>query len=121
MTNQLESSKPKQFIREAAGPSGLVGVFEDDGDTGYLYIYEPEGGGVLNHLHIYDRKPELDIQEADVEVEWSTDLSKCGVRIWSKMRGIIDVVSKQEGRAWLENRQTPGIGDPKWLAGFNSK
>jgi len=39
-------------------------------------------------------------------------------RIWGKMRGIIDLASGGEGRVWMENRDTPGIGDQKWLAGF---
>jgi len=43
------------FIVEAQGPDGVFGVFEDDGETGYLYIYEPEGAGIIQHLHIYHR------------------------------------------------------------------
>ena len=112
------TTSENEFIKEAAGPSGLFGVFEDDGDTGYLYIYEPEGRGVVRHLHIYDRSPEVNVREQDVEVEWSTDLKKCGVRVWSKMRGIIDLASDREGRVWLASRETPGIGDSDWLRGF---
>ena len=106
------------FIVEAEGPPGIIGVFEDDGETGYLYIYEPDGQGVVNHLRIYVRAPKLQVEESDVHVEWSTDFSKCGVRIWNKFRGIIDIDSKLEGRVLLEDRMTPGIGDTKWLAGF---
>ena len=49
----------------------LFGVFEDDGETGYLYFYEPGGREVFQHLHIYDRSPKLPIQEQDVRVVWS--------------------------------------------------
>lgn len=113
-----QANDGNQFIKEAAGPSGVFGVFEDDGETGYLYIYEPKGRGVLNHLHIYDRSSKVGVKEQDVEVAWSGDCKKCGVRIWGKMRGIIDLASKREGRVWLENRETPGISDPEWLRGF---
>ena len=51
---------------------------------------------------------------------WSEDGTKCGVAIWDKMRGIIDVASDREGRVWLENRDTPGIADREWLKGFGS-
>jgi hypothetical protein len=121
MNTNLNSAEAEGFITEAAGPSGLFGVFEDDGETGYLYLYEPDGQGVTNHLRVYVRTPDLNVKEDDVRVEWSTDLSKCGVRIWGKMRGIIDIVSKQEGRVLLETRSTPGIGDAKWLEGFDAE
>jgi hypothetical protein len=120
MTTVPMDLEEEGFIVEAEGPRSLVGVFEDDGETGYLYIYEPDGQGVVNHLRIYVRTLRLQVDESDVQVEWSRDFSKCGVRIWGKLRGIIDVVSKQEGRVLLEDRNTPGIGDTKWLAGFTA-
>ncbi len=107
------------FIVDNTRPDGLAGVFEDDGETGYLYIYKPETGEILRHLHLYDRSEEVNVTADDVRVLWSADLNKCGVVIWGKMRGIIDLKTEQEGRVWLENRKTPGIGDRNWLAGFD--
>lgn len=114
----MESTSTSEFVVEAAGPQGLFGVFEDDGETGYMYLYEPGGREVFKHLHIYDRRPDLQVQEPDVRVAWSEDFSKLGVMIWGKMRGIINVATDQEGRVWLEDRNTPGIGDTEWLKGF---
>jgi len=54
MDNQ-EQTERQGFIVEAKGPNGILGVFEDDGDMGYLYIYEPAGAGIVQHLHTYDR------------------------------------------------------------------
>jgi hypothetical protein len=34
-------SPRSEFVTEAAGPAGVFGVFEDDGGTGYVYLYEP--------------------------------------------------------------------------------
>jgi hypothetical protein len=112
------NTSASEFVTEAAGPPGVFGVFEDDGETGYLYLYEPGGKEVFQHLHIYDRTPNLPVREPDVRVIWSEDLSKVGVLIWGKMRGIINIATGQEGRVWLENRSTPGIGDSEWLKGF---
>ncbi len=109
------------FVKEAAGPEGVFAVFEDDGETGYLYVYEPGGKEISRHLHIYDRSPRLLIEDRDVQVLWSTDGSKCGVLIWNKMRGIIDLVSGKEGRVWLEDRDTPGVADAEWLEGFSAQ
>ena len=117
MTFKSEGSEAG-FIVESVGPPKLFGVFGDDGETGYLYIYEQPGQGVVRHLHIYDRGRHVQVKEEEVAVKWSSDLKKCGVYIWGKMRGIIDVVDNREGRVWLESRQTPGIGDKQWLEGF---
>jgi hypothetical protein len=108
-----------EFIVEQPGPDNLFGVFEDDGETGYLYIYEPDGRGIITHLHVYDRTDKLNVEESDVQVIWSLDGSKCGVMIWGGMRGIIDMSHNKEGRVWLEDRNTPAISDPEWLRGFS--
>ena len=108
----------KDFLVDCAGPEGLTGVFEDDGETGYLYLYKQESGEILRHLHIYDRSLEVNVKADDVRVLWSNDQKKCGVIVWEKMRGIIDLGDDREGRVWIEDRNTPGIGDSDWLAGF---
>ena len=117
---QSNGATTSEFLTEAAGPKrDCSGVFEDDGETGYLfYCYEPEGREVFQHVHIYDRTPNVAMQEQDVRIVWSDDFSKVGVQIWGKMRGIIDLATGQEGRIWLENRNTPGIDDAEWLKGF---
>jgi hypothetical protein len=93
-------------------------VFEDEGETGYLYVYSVGAATVQRHVHVYDRSDALQIVRNSVDVLWSTDESKCGVRIWGQMRGIIDLRTRREGRAWLENRDTPGINEAEWLRGF---
>ena len=108
-----------EFVEEAEGPPGVFGVFEDDGETGYLYLYEPGGREVFQHLHIYDRSRKLPVRVADVRIVWSEDQSKCGVVIWGQMRGIVNLQTGQAGRVWLESRDTPGIGDREWLRGFD--
>lgn len=112
------SASPIGFVREAVGLPGVFGIFEDDGDTGYLYLYEPSGREVFQHLHIYDRTPDLAVRDQDVTVLWSQDFSKIGVLIWGKMRGIVNLTTGQESRVWLESRDTPGIVDAEWLTGF---
>jgi hypothetical protein len=106
------------FVRNARGPDFRFAVFEDDGETGYLYLYTSQENSILRHLHIYDRSSELTVAKEDVEVVWSETYDKCGIAIWGKMRGIIDITTGQEGRVWLQNRQTPGIEDVGWLSGF---
>jgi hypothetical protein len=106
------------FIKKAKGPGNLFGVFEDDGTTGYLYLYDSAERDVLRHLHIYDGSKRLGAAPEDVAVVWDHNNQKCGVAIWRKMRGIIDFEKGTEGRVWLQDRNTPGIGDQDWLNGF---
>jgi hypothetical protein len=98
-----------------SGPNKTFAVFEDYAETGYLYLYSSAEQTVLRFLHVYDR---LDVAPEDVQVMWAAGETKCGVAIWDKMRGIIDLASGGEGRVWMESRDTPGIGDQKWLEGF---
>jgi len=117
-TPEKQTPIETNFVCDARGPDFQFAVFEDDGTTGYLYLYVSDKNRVLQHLHIYDRSSELLVAKEDVEVVWSEMYNKCGVAIWGKMRGIIDVRTGQEGRVWLQNRETPGIGDVEWLSGF---
>ena len=114
-TSLLETS----FLIVALDSHGeRAAVFEDEGETGYLYVYSVGTAAVQRHVHVYDRNGDLQIAKESVDVLWSTDESKCAVRIWGQLRGIIDLRMRKEGRAWLENRDTPGISDPEWLRGF---
>ena len=114
-TSLLES----RFLVAALDSNGKqAAVFEDEGETGYLYVYSVGRAAVQAHVHVYDCSDALQIAKDNVDVLWSTDESKCAVRIWGQMRGIIDLRMRKEGRAWLENRDTPGINDAEWLRGF---
>jgi hypothetical protein len=119
ISDQPTSLLETRFLVAALDSQGLrAAVFEDEGDTGYLYVYSVVASAVQAHVHIYDRSEALQIENDSVDVLWSTDESKCAVRIWGQLRGIIDLRMRKEGRAWLENRDTPGISDAEWLRGF---
>jgi hypothetical protein len=86
---QQQTEEPG-FIVDAEGPEGIFGVFEDDGETGYLYIYEPDGAGITQHLHIYDRSAlSIAIEKKDVSVDWQGN--KCSVAIGGLRRGTIEL------------------------------
>ncbi len=107
------------FIVFDKGLDDLFAVFEDDGDTGYLYVFAVADQQIRQRVQIYDKAKILNVVPEDVRVVWSADGAKCGVIIWNKMRGIIDRVKNQEGRVKLDGRESPGIGDKEWLKGFD--
>lgn len=117
--NESAEDAIRIFVGDRAGPAEYVGFFEDDGDTGYLYVSDKKTNHVIKHLQIYDNAGQLDLREDDIQVIWSSDGKKCGVVIWGGIRGIIDLGRRTEGRAKLISRTTPAISDPQWLSGFN--
>jgi hypothetical protein len=106
------------FVVDALSGGTLSAVFEDDGGTGYLYVYEEGGRGILEHLQIYDCAAELNIFEDDVRVIWSAGQDKCGVVILDGMRGIINVSDRNVCRVKMASRDSVPITDPGWLRGF---
>ena len=116
--SEEEMAIETNFIIYEKGPDRRFAVFEDEGATGYLYLYDSKEKKVTRHLHLYNRSKDLAVSREAVKVLWAAGHAKCGVLIWGEMRGIIDLESGKEGRVWMENRHTPGIGDQKWLEGF---
>lgn len=117
--NESAEDSIRIFVGDQAGPADYVGFFEDDGETGCLYVSDKKTDQVIKHVQIYDNAGQLNLREDDVQVIWSSDGEKCGVVIWGGMRGIIDLGRGAEGRAKLLSRAAPAISDPQWLSGFN--
>lgn len=107
------------FVSDTDGPEEYAGFFEDDGDTGYLYVSDRREKNIVQHLQIYVNSPDLSVNESDVEVVWSTDRTRCGVRIWGALRGVIDVRSGTQARAFVTSRDSDPIHAAEWLAGFD--
>ncbi len=106
------------FIVDAGNNEGLFCYFEDDGETGYFYYYEPGGSGILDYLHICNYPKKLKFTKKDVEVVWSKKYDKCGVKIWGKFYGIFDLANSQKISIIIKNRDTPSITDCTLLEGF---
>jgi hypothetical protein len=60
--------KPDEFI-VGWELNGCRAIFEQDDATGYLYLANSEK--ILHALHVYNRKPALNVAEQDVEVIWT--------------------------------------------------
>lgn len=103
---------------EAGNGEGLFCFFEDDGETGYFYFYEPDGAGIVDYLHICNYPKKKGIKKRDVEVVWSKDGSKCGVKVWGKFYGIFDLERSQKIGHIIQDKESPPITDPSLLNGF---
>ena len=106
------------FIVDAGNGQGLFGFFEDDGETGYFYLYEPNGRGVIDHLRVYQKSRNFEVQENDVKVVWSANNEKCGVTVWGHFYGIFDLSRNKKISSVLENPDSAPIVDQNFLEGF---
>jgi hypothetical protein len=106
------------FVIGLANANGLYGIFEDYEDTGYLYLSDHGGEGIIDHLHIYDYPEKLGVDEKDIEVVWSKDQTKCGVKIWGKFYGIFDLEASKKTSILVKDKNTAPINDPALLEGF---
>jgi len=69
----------------------LAGVFEYDGETGYLYLYEISGGEgqkVRDSIHILSG--ELNFEEADLSIRWDQEEQKVGLFIKGALWAVFD-------------------------------
>ena len=107
-----------EFIVEKENAGGRCCFFEDDGETGYFYVYRSDGAEILDHLHIYNCSEKIGVEEGDVEVVWSRDGDKCGVKVWGNFYGIFDLDSETKLGCIIENRQTLPLQDTTMLSGF---
>jgi hypothetical protein len=115
------------FVGDTCGPDEYVAFFEategkpeeETPPGGYLYISDRKDQKIIRHLEIYDQLG-LDIHEDDVQIFWSADGSKCGIAIWGRMRGVINLINGREVRFLLKDRHSDAITDREWLSGFEN-
>jgi hypothetical protein len=103
------------FIKELEGRRGLFAVFEDDGETGYLYIYFPQEQKILFDLNIYTRGSKIQPREDDVELVWTRDYTLCGARVYWKLRGYIDLKKQKRENMYFIKPDDQGINDSIFL------
>lgn len=83
---QLESTCPmsSRWNAVAAGPDNLLAIFDDDRQTGTLYLYQEDGTadqGVIAQTPVYRSVDVPDIHAANIQLGWNDDLSACWVRV----------------------------------------
>src|SRR5258706_3294827 len=109
-----------EFMLDEEGPNGTFAVFSEDEGAGYFFLYRPQTQDVLAQIRVYVCSDGLLVRKEDVQVMWSSDHTKCGVTIWGRMRGVINLSNGHELCIPLVDRDCQGITDPEWLKGFSN-
>lgn len=91
-----------EMFGSSVRPAGdLAGVFEYDGETGYFYLYETEGGGghkVLASIHVLTGEP--DFSEEDVTIQWDSANLRVGLLIRDVLWAVFDEGGTQYGGSY---------------------
>jgi hypothetical protein len=71
--------------------SGFGVVFEDDGETGYLYATNESLDEILNALHLYNAGDTGQVKPGDeVFIVWNPALQKAGMFYHDQFQAVID-------------------------------
>jgi hypothetical protein len=87
--------------------TGFAVIFEDDGETGYLYGLDLENKKqpVLDSLHIYNVQDILDPNvSVKLEIRWSEDGLKSGLAINGFVHAVFDFEAR---KAYCRNNYPP--------------
>ena len=83
------------FESRVRADGDLAGVFENDGDTGFFYLYKvdaPEGQGIIDAVQVEVGPP----SNSDVEVFWSSDQSLVGLQLGGRLVALFDCLTGEK-------------------------
>lgn len=107
------------FYARDSTTSSFIGVFEDDGQTGYFYAYDrmaPEHARILDACHIYNVADLVDrTRSSEVEIIWTRDGLKAALLINSVAHAVLDFRAQ---RAYCRTNFPPPRGP--WRASARS-
>jgi hypothetical protein len=119
--DDVDHEPVKLFVVAAGGPRSLAAFFEDNGETGDLYVTDRSKHKIIQHVQVYTNSNELNVRPDEVEVRWADKALKCGVLIWGGLRALIDIDNGFNGREFVKSRATPPIRNTEWLKGFRAR
>jgi hypothetical protein len=84
------------LIASDSPSSNYSAVFEDDGDTAYLYAYDRSSTAnrILDGVHIYDASDARDA-ETEISIIWSPDGLKAGLLMNEELVAVLNFEAKK--------------------------
>ncbi|HLU67180.1 MAG TPA: DUF2251 domain-containing protein, partial [Kofleriaceae bacterium] len=96
--------------------SGFGVVFEDDGETGYLYVTNEGATEIFDALHLYDRGgPGQVVAGEELDVVWNPALERAGLHYHGAFQAVIDFANR---RAMCRTGFPPA--DSRWCRGTHA-
>jgi len=113
-TVQVNKIGSPVMLQSEAPSAQMSVVFEDDGDTGYFYALAPgaEALELLDALHVYNAEQDLRGTECRIELLWSADGMKAGLRLNAALWAVFDF---EQRKGWCRSEFPPPQG--RWQGG----
>ncbi|MBP3966534.1 DUF2251 domain-containing protein [Paenibacillus sp. DLE-14] len=117
------SSEQDSYLLDATSPdNNWLTVFEDDGETGYLYFcaFDLSSGEsqIIDHLWVYDQISPTIYECEKVNIFWSDDSSKVCLIVDGECWGMIDIKNKRKLSAPREGISIKTIDRSTWDNGL---
>ena len=116
------NQKQKSFIIQSYSPDDKwIVVFEDNGETGYIYFCSSKENGeldkIVDNLWIYNQiNPPIE-KCKKVFIIWSDDSNRAGLIIDGECWGILDLTSKRKLNAPRDKNMIVSIDMEVWNNG----
>jgi len=113
----------EDFVIDSSSPNNKwITVFEDNGETGYMYLCSSDENGefdkIVDHLWIYNRiNPPIE-ECKKVSIIWSDDSNRTGLIVDGECWGIFDLSSKRKLNAPREKNMIVSIERQLWDNGI---
>jgi hypothetical protein len=99
-----------KVVLQSDAPSGARSVvFEDDGETGYFYALAPGAAALelLDALHVYNAEDDLRGVDCSLELIWSEDGQRAGLRLNASLWAAFDF---ERELGWCRSNFPPPAG-----------
>lgn len=117
------NQEQESFVIDSSSPNNKwITVFEDNGETGYMYLCSSNENGefdkIVDHLWIYNQinPPIKECRKAFII--WSDDSSRTGLIIDGECWGIFDLFSKRKLNAPRDKNAIVSIERRVWDNGI---
>lgn len=86
-------------------------VFEDNGETGYLYVTDPEFEKIHDAVHVYDRSDAHGLKSGqEAYIVWSSDLKRAGLYYGGVFQAGVDFKNQRA----VSRTGFPAISSGSW-------
>ena len=93
-SERIEHHVGEPVVLQSDSPLGGFGVvFEDDGQTGYLYGLDLSGGGedaILDAVHVYDVRALGSCGSHSIEIRWAATTDRAGLFLGGTCYAVFD-------------------------------
>jgi hypothetical protein len=123
--NYLDQDQGSYILRSASPNGEWMIIFEDNKETGYMYLCKLDATGVIekivNHLWVYSKIVPAIEEYEEVDILWSHDSSRTALEIDGNFYGIMDLESNRKIATTIEDNIMIPIPREIWENGIHTE